>query len=148
MSDVEHKGPERKAPDKARDVKPGEGGRSLMNWQNLARARQAVSANEEARADFRADPGAFMQRFGIEVGAGGAGQMGWDSVQLQHLDADASAEVEMELAFCKVWGIVIVVAAAAAVVAAAANAGAGANVVVLANAAANVNASGAGAVGL
>jgi len=119
-----------------REPEAGEGARSLTNWQNLARARQSIAANEDSRHEFQADPVAYMRRFGID--GGNLGQVDRASFAVGISTAqELSAHPDTQLAFCKVWGVTIVVAAAAAAAAvavvAAANAAAAANAVAAAN---------------
>lgn len=119
---------------------PGQGARSLSNWQSFAAARRAISGSEDARGEFKKDPLGFMRRHGVDMGnMASFGQTAeWSELQLDRLET-ASADADMELAFCKVWGCVVVVAAAAAAAVAAANVAAAANAAVAANALTVVN---------
>jgi hypothetical protein len=136
----------------AKEPEPGTGVRSLTNWQNLARVRQSLSADTANAQQFKSDPAAYMQRFGVDVvSVGGAGGPDALSLAPQQVGVESMmGENDTQLAFCKVWGCAIVVAGVAAVAAAnvslLANALGAANAVGVANAAmrTNVNVFGSG----
>jgi len=147
MSDKEHLEQDRQhaKPEVDKEPQAGEGSRSLMNWQNLARARESLSINPENRERYQADPVSYMQRFGVDASGMAPEGPATAGPQVHNLQS-GSQGAEMQLAFCKVWGIVIVVAAAAAAAVAAvvANAAAGVNAVAVANANVTANVNGVG----
>ena len=138
MSEKESKETEtsREHTEREHEPQPGTGMRSLMNWQNLARVRQSISADKENESQFKADPAAYMQRFGVDVAAvsahGGAETL---SLAPQQVGVESMmGENDTQLAFCKVWGCAIVVAGAAAAAGLVANVLGAANAVGVANA--------------
>ena len=134
--------------DKDPEPEPGVGMRSLMNWQNLARVRQSISADKANEQQFSTDPNAYMQRFGVDVGSmRGAGGPETLALAPQQVGVESMmGENDTQLAFCKVWGCAIVVAGAAAAAGLVANVLGAANAVGVANALmrTNVNVFGSG----
>jgi hypothetical protein len=107
-------------PQASDEVEPsaGEGQRSLTYWDNLTRARQAIATSKEARAEFRSNPQAFLQRYGVDLDA----MMGVGGGQQRSARVSSRAgeiEIDVELASSKAWSAVMVVAGAATQAAAA-----------------------------
>lgn len=132
--------------DRSPEPQAGEGDRSLMQWQNMARLRESLAADTASREAYQLDPVGYMQRFGVDASHMVApGQTEGVAPQMQNLQPGQAQGADMQLAFCKVWGVAIVVAGVVAV--AAANVDIVVNAIAAANANAMANVNGVGPAG-